>query len=178
MTRGVSPSVTDVFLQPGAYCLEGGSTRIRTLLGSCVALVLWHPQRLLGGMCHFLLPGRVRSDGVALDGRYADEAVELLLERIRTAGTRAQAYEARLFGGGCMFDRFDCEVRGGAQVQERNVDAGRALVRRHGFRLKAEHLGGNGHRQVILDVRSGEAWLKHSPQTLKMTHHAGGTLRR
>lgn len=177
LNPGVSPSVRDVFLQPGGYCLESGNTRIRTLLGSCVALVLWHPERLLGGMCHYLLPGRARSQGITLDGRYADEAVELLLEQIRTAGTRPQDYQARLFGGGRMFDRLAGEVRGGAQVQERNVDAGRTLVRRHGFPLKAEHLGGDGHRQVILDVRSGEAWLKHTPHTLQ-TPCADGPNRR
>lgn len=36
---------------------------VRTLLGSCVALVLWHPQRRIGAMCHYLLPGRQRRDG-------------------------------------------------------------------------------------------------------------------
>ena len=47
---------------------------VRTLLGSCVALVLWHPQRRIGAMCHYLLPGRQRRDG-SPDARFGDEAI-------------------------------------------------------------------------------------------------------
>jgi chemotaxis protein CheD len=31
---------------------------IRTVLGSCVSITLWHPVKRVGGMCHFLLPTR------------------------------------------------------------------------------------------------------------------------
>ena len=36
---------------------------LKTLLGSCVAITLWHPQRQLGGMCHFLLPTACAAPG-------------------------------------------------------------------------------------------------------------------
>lgn len=52
-----SPSeVIDRFLNPGEIFFGGSGFRVRTLLGSCVSIVLWHPNRHLGGMCHYLLP--------------------------------------------------------------------------------------------------------------------------
>ncbi len=116
-------------------------------------------------MCHYMLPDRPRRGAGDPDGRYADEAVQLLLREVRKMGTRPQEYQAKLFGGGSMFGVRYCEGKScwGGDVHERNVAAGRDLVARHGFKLTAEHLGGFGHRQVVFDIWSGHAWLKHTP---------------
>ena len=45
----------DVFLMPGEHFVGDARHRIRTLLGSCVSITLWHPQRRVGAMSHFLL---------------------------------------------------------------------------------------------------------------------------
>lgn len=156
--------VLDIFLQPGELWFGDRDTRIRTLLGSCVALVLWHPRHLIGGMCHYMLPGRAGPAKDGPDGRYADEALDLLAAEVTRAGTRPGEYEAKLFGGGRMFHHPYCDGRQcSGQVQDRNIQAGRDLVRRHGFHLQAEHLGGHGHRNVIFDIWSGHAWVRHTP---------------
>ncbi|MDO8775427.1 MAG: chemotaxis protein CheD, partial [Burkholderiaceae bacterium] len=77
----------DIFLQPGEVYFGGRDTRIRTLLGSCVAITMWHPGMLAGGMCHYMLPGAPTGRRGALDGRYADEAMELMLCEICNAYT-------------------------------------------------------------------------------------------
>jgi hypothetical protein len=60
----------DIFLQPGEFYFGDHETRIRTLLGSCVAITMWHPRLRIGGMCHYLLPmHRGRSGKTELDGR-------------------------------------------------------------------------------------------------------------
>ena len=51
---GADPPV--MHLQPGELIFGRGRGTIQTLLGSCVAVTLWHPQRRLSGMCHFVLP--------------------------------------------------------------------------------------------------------------------------
>ena len=154
----------EIYLQPGELWFGDENTRIRTILGSCVAITLWHPNRRIGGMCHYMLPSRARKHGADLDGRYGDEAMALLIKEIHGAGSRIKDYEAKLFGGGRMFHHGYGEGKNYAgQVHDRNIAVGRAMVAHHGLRLKAEHLGGLGHRQVILDVWSGHAWLKHTP---------------
>ena len=42
--------VIEIFLQPGDFYFGGADTRIRTILGSCVSITMWHPTRLIGGM--------------------------------------------------------------------------------------------------------------------------------
>lgn len=166
--QGQDLEAEEVFLQPGQWHFGAGRTRVRTLLGSCVAISVWHPVLRIGGLCHYMLPTRNLyarhgqaghgrgGHGTHLDGRYADEAMMLFLRSMHAAGTRAQEFEAKLFGGGRMFDG----ERGGSDVPQRNVAAGRALVLQHGLRLRAEHLGGQGHRNLVFELWSGDAYLR------------------
>ena len=157
------PHVIEIFLQPGEFYFGDENTRIRTLLGSCVSITMWHPTLRIGGMCHYMLPSRNRPHSGAPDGRYADEAIELFLQELRASGTSPADYEVKLFGGGDMFPQH--KKRGGcADVPCRNVGAGRELVKKHGFRIKAEDLGGCGHRNIIFDVWSGHVWVRQGQE--------------
>jgi chemotaxis protein CheD len=41
-------------------------------------------------------------------------------------------------------------------------------VSRYGFRFTAEDLGGRGHRNVLLDLWSGDVWVKKAPRALAL----------
>ena len=74
---------------------------------------------------------------------------------------RPEEFEAKLFGGGRMFEGRPQQFQAGCvDVSCKNVLTGRTLVRQHGLKLKAEHLGGRGHRNLIFDIWSGDAYLK------------------
>lgn len=151
----------EVFLKPGEHHFGNRNTRIRTLLGTCVSLTFWHPEFQLGGMCHYMLPSRSderrHADLPEQDGRYADEAIDILLQSITAAGTSYRDYQVKVFGGGNMFP----DHASGGHVGMKNVEAARRLVRRHGLNCVAEHLGGYGYRKVIFDIGSGNVWVKH-----------------
>lgn len=152
--------VLDIFLQPGEFHFGDRATRISTLLGSCVAITMWHPRLHIGGMCHFMLPARAVRPSDILDGRYADEAMLLFQKEIRTARTKPGEYQVKLFGGGNMFQRptnpADC-----VDVPCRNVVAARHLLRHHGHNVVAEHVGMHGHRNVIFELWNGDVWMRH-----------------
>ncbi len=149
-----------IFLYPGDYRFDRKSARLRTLLGSCVAIALWHPRLRIGGMCHFLLPGRVRTSSMPLDGNYADEALSLLVEQMAAAGTFPREYEARLYGGGNMFPEMDgCDKN---SIGYKNAEAAKQLVNNYEIRIKAESLGGNGRRMVDFDVARGTVTVQHN----------------
>jgi chemotaxis protein CheD len=157
--------VLDVTLGPGDLYFGGGRTRIRTLLGSCVAVTLWHPAGRVGGMCHYVMPRRpalsrtMPEADEELSGRYADEALVLLLRQMDAAGTSAPEYEVKLFGGGTQFAH---HPTGPIDVATSNVDAALHLLEHHGLTPTAMHVRGAGHRQIILDLWSGHVWLRHT----------------
>ncbi|WP_268797414.1 chemoreceptor glutamine deamidase CheD [Pseudomonas huanghezhanensis] len=151
----------EVILAPGQVSFATRPTRLRTLLGSCVAITFWHPQRRIGGMCHFMLPGRQRNDQ-PLDGRYGDEAMELLLGHVLANGTHAQDYQVKLFGGGRMFPDQSRDLRT-RDVASLNISAALALAERYHLHLTAQDMGSTGHRTIMFDVWNGNVWVRHQP---------------
>jgi len=151
--------VIDIFLAPGEFYFGDQDTRIRTVLGSCVAVTLWHPSRLIGGMCHYMLPTRALKRAGELDGRYGDEAIQLFLDQVKRHRSHPGEYEVKLFGGGNMFP--EARRLNNLDVGRRNIDMGLQLLQQHRFRLKARHMAGVGHRNVVFEVWSGDVWLKH-----------------
>lgn len=155
----------EIFLHPCDLWFGSGQIRLRTVLGSCVAITLWHPRLRLGGMCHYMISGAPDPRKHRPDDCYADSAMEVLEMRIRARNLDPREFEAKLFGGGQMFPWIIGGATG-AQIQARNIAAGRDLAHHHGHRVVAEHVGGDGHRQLIFDIQSGQAWLKHITPTL------------
>ena len=154
--------ILDVFLQPGDFHFGAGRTRISTLLGSCISITLWHPARLIGGMCHFMLPSRGLPAGVPLDGRYADEALALFDRAVAAALSRPADYQVKVFGGGNMLSR-PGEGSELMNIATRNVDSAYALLARHGYQPTVAHCGGQGHRKLFFDLWTGHVWLAHRP---------------
>jgi chemotaxis protein CheD len=158
-------TLIDVFLQPGDYFVGDGAYRVRTLLGSCVSITLWHPARRIGAMSHFLLASRPQYGSASLDGRYGEDVVELMLQELARMRVRVEECEAKIFGGGNMFPM--CAYRNAADIGRRNGEAARALLRHRGIAVRSEHLFGSGHRQVIFSIATGDVWVRQvSPASL------------
>lgn len=163
----------DVFLHPGDFYFGNKEARISTLLGSCVAITLWHPQKLIGGMCHYMLPSPAfRTDPEQLNGKYAQDATKMFLQEIKAAGTKPAEYQAKVFGGGNMFSKIidtpHCTASCGncfeslscKKVSCKNALIAPYLLEKYGFKITNHDLGGIQHRKVIFEVWSGDVWLR------------------
>ncbi len=160
----VTTSRRDLFLLPGGLATGCAPLRLRTLLGSCVSVVVWQPRLLWGGMCHFLLPSRQgapgESDsGQAPDGRYGDEAMALLKQQMERTGFAPASFVATLCGGANCFDASLQSLAPGHSVWmdigARNVQAALQWCQRMGLGVARQQVGGTLYRRVSLDVASG-----------------------
>jgi chemotaxis protein CheD len=149
-------SVVEIVLRAGDFEFVEGALRLRTSLGSCVAITVWHPERRIGGMCHFVLPTRgADRAGQPVDGRYADEVMDLFVAGAERCGTRLEEYRAKVFGGG---EQFGHGTGGGLGVPARNVDAALRLLGEHHVVVAARSVGGCGTREIAFDVPTGVVW--------------------
>lgn len=153
----------DVFLQPGEYFVGDASHRVRTVLGSCVSITIWHPTLKTGAMSHFLLPSRGRARAVPPDGRYADEALWLMLHELALRDVPQTQCEAKIFGGGNMFPLHSGKSR--MSVGKNNGLAARRLLTACGIPIVSESLFGEGHRQIIFDIATGDVWSRQTSPT-------------
>lgn len=149
-----------IYLQPGEYFVGHAGYTIRTLLGSCVSITLWHPAKRIGAMSHFVLPSRGAPAATAPDGRYGDEAMQLMLSELTRFNVHPAECHAKIFGGGSMFPGQSHPVK--MHVGHRNGEAARQLLGSHGITIVSESLFGAGHRQIVFDVHSGDVWARHA----------------
>jgi chemotaxis protein CheD len=146
-----------LLLMPGQMHLGHQVASVRTLLGSCVAITLWHPQQRIGGMCHFLLPQRLRGQAGPPDGRYGDEAVAAMVHTLTRYGIRPQDCVAHLYGGA------DTLSGGGVDdfnIGARNVAQGWLLIAQHGLRVDSVDVGDDIPRTVTLTLATGEVQMR------------------
>ncbi len=148
----------DIFLQPGEHFVGDANYRVRTLLGSCVSIALWHASHRVGAMCHFLLPSRNAPGDGALDGRYGEEVMLIMSQELQSVRVNPSQCVAKIFGGGNMFPgQTRDDVR---NVGLKNGEAARAMLMTHRIPVVSESLFGIGHRQIIFDIGSGDVWAR------------------
>jgi len=172
----------DVFLRPGDHFVGDASHRLRTLLGSCVSVTLWCERLRIGAMSHFLLASRGTGDVDAavgldlqkLDGRYGDEALRLMLHELARRGVEASRCQAKIFGGGNMFP---AQTGGMAPaIGRRNGEAARELLQARGIAIVSESLFGDGHRQIVFDIDSGDVWARQRAPVRPLGTPGGGVV--
>ena len=149
-------------LMPGQMHIGQHASSLRTLLGSCVAITLWHPVRRIGGMCHYLLPQRSRRAGEALDGRYGDEAVETMVQTLQGLRAEPKEFVAHLYGGA---DTLSGHGAGSFNIGERNIEQGWSLIDRYGFALDGVDVGEDVPRTVTLTLATGEVGMRRGAGT-------------
>lgn len=139
-----------VHVGQGEHVVTGdASVMLTTVLGSCVAMCLRDPVIGLGGMNHFLLPEGAGA-GANAARRYGAYAMEVLINDCLKMGARRERLEAKLFGGGRMFDTL--RDVGGA-----NADFAEQFLRDEGIPLVGGSLRGAGGRRVQYWPTTGRA---------------------
>lgn len=141
------------YLQPGQLLVSPAPAAVTTILGSCIAVCLWEPQRGIGGMNHFMLP--TGSGSAASSPRFGPAAMEQLLTRMRDAGARLPLLRARVFGGACMFD----QMQSAAHLGQKNADMALEFLSRRGIEIVQTDVGGGRGRKLIFHTDEGTSWL-------------------
>jgi chemotaxis protein CheD len=140
----------------GQWAVAPAPARIRTLLGSCVGVVLYDRTARLGGVAHIVLP--TARGAVDHPGKYADTAIPGMLADFnrRLGGMPGARLHAKLVGGASMF-QLEPSVRDnpGLNIGERNQEAIEQILAELGICVIARDLGGTAGRRLTLDTASG-----------------------
>ena len=86
--------------------------------------------------------------------RFADVAIDMMVDKMKRAGSCIRNLEAKIFGGGNMFPG---TISSGSDMDigRKNVLAVREELGRLGIRIAAEDVGGDIGRTVRLDTHDG-----------------------
>lgn len=130
-----------------------GTGVLRTLLGSCIGLVLHDQKKQIGGLAHIVLPES--SEAGSLPGKYANIAVPELIRRIEQAGGRLRDLVAKFAGGANMFATGNANAIG-----ELNIAKVESLLRAAGIPVLGRHCGGKQGRRLAFDIETGKVTVE------------------
>jgi len=126
-------------------------------LGSCIGICIHDPFSKIGGMAHIMLPTAAISLG-GNPGKYADTALELLLKEITGMGANRARLKAKIAGGAQMFS-FPGKTAV-LKIGERNAEAVRQELKKHGIPLLIADVGGSFGRTIYFNVGTGELRIR------------------
>lgn len=130
-------------LMPGDVVLGRAGDQLKTLLGSCVSVVLTDSRRTMAAMCHIVHVGQPNAANVG-NTAYGQAAMDAMFDRLRRIGATPRLCEAYVFGGGNMFPQLFNQRHVGAS----NVEWVLGFLHAHNIPVVDHCLGGRGYRKV------------------------------
>ena len=139
-----NPSVE---LLPGDVALGMAGDQLKTLLGSCVSVLLTDPRRTIGAMCHIVHVGEPNAANLR-NTAYGAPAMADMFARLQQCGINPAMCQAYVYGGGNMFpDLFD-----GPHVGASNARWVLDFLQSRQVEVLDYSLGGNGYRKVAWTI--------------------------
>lgn len=142
------------YLFPGQFFVATEPSLITTILGSCVAVALYDPNKRIAGLNHFLLPYPAQgSKEQSL--RYGSVSLPLMLEELIKYGAVLERLQAKIYGGARVIEN----VSLAEGIGKLNIDFAREWLREKRIPIHGNDLAGTVGRKIILN--SSDFSVKH-----------------
>ena len=142
-------------LMPGDVALGLVGDQLKTLLGSCVSVILTDPRRTVGVMSHIVHVGIANAANQG-NTAYGDPAMQAMFKLLLARGVAPTLCEAYVFGGGNMFPTVFAERHVGAS----NADWVLDYLNAKRIKIVNQDLGGHGYRKVSWTVGPTEPQIE------------------
>ena len=136
-----------ITLSPGDYFATGEDKILATLLGSCVSACLYDPVNRIIGMNHFMLVSRLENPEkfyLQKSGRYALNAMELLINEMMKKGAKKNNLKAKAFGGAVTMPSLQSE-----DIPRSNVEFIKSFLKVENIELTSYNFGGSRGRKIF-----------------------------
>ena len=139
------------------YKVTKAPNKLITLgLGSCIGITLYDKVKKVGGMAHIMLPKN--TDPTTRSLKFADVAIEEMLEELAKLGIKIRDIEAKIVGGAQMFSFTSSDEK--KSVGYRNIVFVKEYLKEKEIKIVAEDTGGNVGRTIDIDLETGALNIK------------------
>lgn len=127
-------------------------------LGSCIGIVLYDGIYKIGGLAHIMLPSSKEIKNNSNKAKFADTAIDMLLEDMLSMGAKKRNIKAKIAGGSQMFSfNSKSDV---LKIGERNAKASKKKLSECGIPIICEDCGGNHGRTIELNTEDGSLLVR------------------
>ncbi len=156
-----------IYLRQGEMYFSGRPALIKTILGSCIAVVMVHQPSGVGAVCHGLLPtcrsGASHGHGCPEKYKYVDCSITHMTRKFDRLGMKRDQIEAKVFGGADVLQLRDGRCAD-ITVGKRNIEAALDSLSRERLSLISYDVGGDRGRKLFIYTHTGEVFLKRLKQ--------------
>lgn len=125
---------------------------LKTLLGSCIGVVLYERKLKLAGLAHIVMPDSMGRDQSL--GKYADTAIPETIRQMTLLAQGAKlSLTAKIAGGANMFLHVTPNTTNA--IGDQNIVAVEKALEICQIPILSRHLGGTFGRRMVVDVESG-----------------------
>ena len=130
------------------------SDQIYTVVGSCIAVMLYDMKSRTGGMLHLMLDyHKGRQDNPC---KYADSGIPYLIEQMVGRGARRGHLQGAKIAGGALM----LQLGGEQNVARSNHAAVLQVLKTLGIQIIATDCGGSYSRRITFDTASGKVLVE------------------
>ncbi|MBF0154908.1 MAG: chemotaxis protein CheD [Magnetococcales bacterium] len=156
-----------VNLKQGEFFIGQNHGVVTTILGSCVALTIYHAPTRTGMMCHGMLPTCRAEHLVEQDHcrgwdancfRYVDCVVAHMLTECADRGLPYRELQLKLFGGSDMLIHGRSFHKSRFSVGKANVESALKILSTVELQPMRVDTGGHRGRKIVFFLESGEVW--------------------
>lgn len=155
-----------VTIYPGEFYSTKGNEMISTVLGSCVSVVLYDEVNHVGGINHFMLAkdSKITDDSSEEKktedkrlGKFGEYAIDLLIDDLKKKGGVVSNFEAKVFGGGNIFNMPDIDT----QVGNVNSKFAFEYLKKLKIPVIKSDVGGVLPRKIFFDPETRKVFMKY-----------------
>ena len=133
-------------------------------LGSCIGISFYDPMIKLGALLHIMLPEKNQADSNVF--KFADSGIRETLRKLYAFGATKGRLVCKIAGGAKMFEM---KGPGGlGNIGERNAQNVKRVLMMEGLRVVSEDTGANYARTMLLDVGTGQVFIRTSGKPERM----------
>jgi len=146
----------------GEIVVERAPARLTTVLGSCIALVLYVPGKGLGGLAHILIQG----DDEEGNFKYSGPATREILSRMRREAGPTEEIIAKIAGGASNTFAGDSTFL--KNLGKRTMLHVVSILVEEGIDIWGMHVGGIKGRNIIFDVDTGRVEIRTGGELIEI----------
>ena len=138
------------YVNTGEVCSGGLDTILNSgAIGSCVVITSFDSVKKIGVMAHVLLPGKCPANNQLHTTRYAANAIEEMLSKLKSFGISKGNIEICIVGGANVLKREN------DTIGKDNLDSIMKILMEEHINIKAKSVGGFERRTVLFDIMKG-----------------------
>ncbi len=156
----IRKQINTQFLNVSEVVITDKDTRIKTILGSCVSIVIFVPRLKLSAICHARLP-KGKCDPSRKNGFcYVDGSFFYMVDELTKRGANEKELVIKAFGGAQIAFSENKRNIAKTSIGQQNINQIETVLASRGLKLDGYDLGGKSGRKLIYNAHKNEVLIK------------------